>query len=83
MKSLIAFCLPALLCTAAISSFAGVPAKNPNTNYYVLGNTDMPSCLVELGFISSPEDNRLLDTHHDAYARTIADGIASILLNEE
>ncbi|MBR5284972.1 MAG: N-acetylmuramoyl-L-alanine amidase [Clostridia bacterium] len=72
--------------TVGLSDDRGVrsgTAKNPNTNYYVLGNTDMPSCLVELGFISSPEDNRLLDTHHDAYARAIADGIASILLNEE
>ena len=58
-------------------------ANNPNTNYYVLGNTDMPSCLIEMGFITAKEDNRLLDTYHDAYARAIADGIASILLTEK
>ena len=53
MKSLIAFCLPALLCTAAISSFAGVPAKNPNT-------TDLK--VAVLGS-STVWGNGLLDEH--------------------
>ena len=56
-------------------------ANNPSANYYVLGHTDMPSCLIELGFISSATDNRLFDTHHDAYAKAIADAAARLLLD--
>jgi len=56
-------------------------ANNPSANYYVLGHTDMPSCLIELGFISSAADNRLFDTHHNAYAKAIADAAARLLLD--
>lgn len=55
-------------------------AGNPNGNYYVLGNTDMPGCLIELGFMTSPEDNDLLDAHLDAYGQAIADAVAGLLL---
>ncbi len=61
----------------------GGTANNPNTNYYVLGNTNMPACLIELGFITDAEDNRLLNLHHAAYARAIADGIAAVLLTDK
>lgn len=60
----------------------GGTAGNPGGNYYVLGNTNMPACLIELGFISNTEDNRLLDIHREDYARAIADGITAILLSE-
>lgn len=50
-------------------------AKGAFTDYYVLKNTKMPSCLVELGFISNDKDNELFDKNIDNYAKVIADGI--------
>lgn len=44
-------------------------------NYYVNGNTKMPSCLVEVGFISNEDDNKNFDENIDAYAEAIADAI--------
>lgn len=49
--------------------------KGENTDYYVLNNTNMPSCLIELGFITNDKDNELLDRNIDDYAKAIADGI--------
>lgn len=46
-----------------------------NSNYYVLKNTNMPSCLIELGFITDEKDNQLLDSHKKEYAKAIAEGI--------
>ena len=42
-------------------------------DYYVNKLTDMPSCIIELGFITSDEDNRLYDENMDAYAKAIAE----------
>lgn len=44
-------------------------------DYYVNKHTDMISCLVELGFITSEDDNELFDKNLDAYAQAIADAI--------
>ncbi len=33
-----------------------------NNNYYVLKNTDIPSVIIECGFLSNPEEERLLNT---------------------
>ena len=49
--------------------------KGENTNYYVLGNTKMPSCLIELGFITDDKDNELLDKNIEKYAKAIEKGI--------
>lgn len=49
--------------------------KSEDSNYYVLNNTNMPSCLIELGFISNDKDNKLLDENIDEYAKAIAEGI--------
>ena len=49
--------------------------KGENTNYYVLEHTNMPSCLIELGFITDKKDNSLLDKNIDDYAKAIAQGI--------
>lgn len=46
-----------------------------DTDYYVLKNTQMPSCLIELGFITDQKDNDLLDKNIKNYAKAIADGI--------
>ena len=35
-------------------------SENNGNDYYVNRNTKMPSCLIELGFISNTKDNQLL-----------------------
>ena len=54
-------------------------AKNADGNYYVNAHTDMPSCLAEIGFVTSEQDNELFDKNLDAYAAAIADGIEKTL----
>lgn len=44
-------------------------------NYYVNANTNMPSCLVEVGFISNETDNKDFDENIERYAKAIAQGI--------
>ena len=50
-----------------------------NSDYYVNKYTDMPSVIVETGFLTSDEDNRLYDTEFLSYAKAIADGIIKTL----
>lgn len=45
------------------------------SNYYVNANTNMPSCLVEVGFISNEDDNKKFDKLIDEYAQGIAEAI--------
>ena len=42
------------------------------SNYQVNRQTHMPSCLVELGFITNDADNKLLDEHIGEYAHAMA-----------
>lgn len=44
-------------------------------NYYVNAHTDMPSCIVELGFIGNTRDNQLFDEKLKDYAAAIGDAI--------
>lgn len=44
-------------------------------NYKVNNFSDMPSCLIELGFINNAKDNELWDTHLEEYGRAIGDAI--------
>lgn len=70
---------------AGISENRGVKAgyaRSDGKNYYVNSHTDMPSCLVELGFINSETDNELFDEKLNEYAQAIADGIAETLKRE-
>ncbi|MBQ7120964.1 MAG: N-acetylmuramoyl-L-alanine amidase [Clostridia bacterium] len=62
---------------AGISQNRGVKAgyARGDGNYYVNSHSNMPSCLVELGFINSEEDNSLFDKNLDAYAQAIADAV--------
>ncbi len=53
-----------------------------NSDYYVLKNTNMPSCLIELGFITDERDNQLLDSHKKEYAKAIADGVIQTIENK-
>ena len=57
-------------------------AKGENTDYYVLKNTKMTSCLIELGFITNDEDNKLFDKNVESYAKAIADGIIEEIKDE-
>lgn len=50
-------------------------AGDKNKNYFVNEHTEMPSCLLELGFITNDEDNKLYDDYLADYASAIADGI--------
>ena len=71
---------------AGISENRGVKAgyaRSDGKNYYVNSHTDMPSCLVELGFINSETDNELFDEKLNEYAQAIADGIAETLKRED
>lgn len=56
--------------------------EGEGSDYYVLKNTNMPSCLIELGFISNEKDNQLLDNNLEEYAQAIADGIVKTIENE-
>ncbi len=50
-------------------------------NYYVNANTNMPSILLEVGFISSDEDNKAFDDNIDKMALEIAKVIYDSLQN--
>lgn len=49
--------------------------KSSSKDYYVNVNTDMPACLVELGFIDNDADNQLLDEKLEMYGKAIGDAI--------
>ena len=48
-------------------------AKIKRAFFYVLINTEMPSILAEIGFISNPEEEKLLKT--DSYRQAIAEAL--------
>lgn len=48
---------------------------NERTNLVVLNRTQIPSVLVEVGFINTDADNELFDTRFNDIAQAIADGI--------
>lgn len=50
-------------------------------NYYVNANTNMPSILLEVGFISSDDDNKVFDEKIDEMAKEIAKVIYDYLEN--
>lgn len=55
-----------------------------NEDYIVNRHSLMPSCLVEMGFISNKHDNELYNNHKEEYARLIAEGILTYLgVNQE
>ena len=44
---------------------------------YVLRRTNMPALLVEMGYLTNPEDARLLSTDPQSFARGIYNGMLS------
>lgn len=67
--------------TSTISSIRGVEFGytsfdyTVHVNYQVNEQTTMPSCLLELMFVTDDGDNALFDTYCEEYAVKIADGI--------
>lgn len=57
--------------------------KGNDTNYYVLENTNMTSCLIELGFITNEKDNQLFNENIDEYAKRIAEGILTTINDKQ
>lgn len=53
-------------------------AANPANDYRINSYTEMPSCILELGFIDNDTDNALLDANFEAYAQAIADALAGL-----
>ncbi|MCL2570259.1 MAG: N-acetylmuramoyl-L-alanine amidase [Firmicutes bacterium] len=50
-----------------------------NGNFTVLTATNMPALLLEVGFISNPQDNTRYDTNFIRIANAIADGVEACL----
>lgn len=51
---------------------------NPNVDFAVNRLTNMTSCLLELGFISNDDDNRIFDEKFEAMAEAIANALCDI-----
>ena len=49
--------------------------SNTGVNYYINEDTVMPSCLVELGFLTSDIDNQYFDENTDGYSKAIGDAV--------
>nr|WP_092069538.1 N-acetylmuramoyl-L-alanine amidase [Dendrosporobacter quercicolus]NSL47509.1 N-acetylmuramoyl-L-alanine amidase [Dendrosporobacter quercicolus DSM 1736]SDL92324.1 N-acetylmuramoyl-L-alanine amidase [Dendrosporobacter quercicolus] len=64
-----------------VNSLGTVDRGVKTAGFYVLKNTDCPAVLVELAFISNPEDEVLLADagKRDEFARAIARGITDYL----
>lgn len=61
------------------TGFRNSDSKNETNNYYVNRYTNMPSCLIEMGFMTSEADNRLFDEHLEEYADSIAGALIEML----
>lgn len=48
---------------------------NEGSDYYVITNTNMPACLLEIGFINNVEDNRLFDANLENYAKAVTQAV--------
>lgn len=74
--SMLAKCIQDQIVDALGTTDRGVKIATPGVNgLYVLTNTGMPAVLVELGFISNPDDTDILTNAQDALARAVARGI--------
>ena len=64
--------------TALIDSIGTVDRGTQTCNFYVVKHTDMPAILVEISFISNPDEEKMMnsETGVKKIARGIADGIA-------
>ena len=63
---------------AGISRNRGVRSgsmTSEDKDYVVNGKSSMPSVLLEMGFMSSPTDNRLFKQNLEGYAKAIAEAV--------
>ena len=75
----------------ALSDISGLPNRgvkkgyrnSSGNNYYVNSNTNMPSILLEVGFVTSDGDNKSFDKSLDENAEAIANIIFESLYNTE
>lgn len=73
---MLANCIQNQIVNALDTTDRGVKIATPGVNgLYVLTNTDMPAVLVELAFITNPDDEEILANAQDALARAVARGI--------
>lgn len=49
--------------------------SNSTEDYIVNKNSNMPSCIIELGFINNSKDNQLYDNHLSDYAKAIGKAV--------
>lgn len=49
--------------------------KSSSKDYYINSNSNMPSCIVELGFLNNATDNQLFDEKYKEYAKAIGEAI--------
>ncbi|MGL5972304.1 MAG: N-acetylmuramoyl-L-alanine amidase [Oscillospiraceae bacterium] len=57
----------------------GMPGNKGD--YYINRNSRMPSCLVEVGFISNVEDNNILDSKFNEIVMGLADALTESVVN--
>lgn len=72
--------------TVGISSDRGVKfgtQASPLSDYTVNRLTEMPSCILEMGFITSETDNGLFDENLNAYAEAVARAVESLYPKEK
>lgn len=61
------------------TGFRNDTSNNESNNYYVNRYTNMPSCLIEMGFMTSEIDNRYFDENLNQYAESIAAALIEML----
>lgn len=64
--------------SAFIKTVGSIDRGIKSANYYVIKNSNMPAILIELGFISSPDEEKLLASPD--YQQKCAQGLASGIL---
>jgi len=64
--------------TALIDSIGTIDRGTQTCNFYVVKHTDMPAILVEISFISNPDEEKMMNSAEGVkkIAQGIADGIA-------
>ena len=74
--NILANCIQRQIIDALDTTDRGVKIATPGVNgLYVLTNTAMPAVLVELAFITNPDDEDILANAQDALARAVARGV--------
>lgn len=73
-----ASCVEEALVDAGVTKSRGCKGgsqASADTDYLVCRKTTMPAVLVEMGFITDEEDNRLFESKKTAYAEALADAV--------